>query len=97
MDKRLKNRDYLARRYSIADVAAYPWTAIWERQGQKIEDFPNLKRRLESMGDRPRVKRASEVGKPYQSNRPNTDPEIRKLLLGQSTGTLRARPDRRPE
>ena len=89
MDKRLKDREFLAGAYSIADMASYPWTAIWERQGQKIEDFPNLKRWLDAIRDRPAVKRAYEAGKAYQSNRSNTDPEVRKILFGQSAETLR--------
>jgi hypothetical protein len=31
------------------------------------------------------------VGKRYQSSRSNTDPEVRKILFGQSAETLRGR------
>ena len=48
-----------------------------------------MKRWFETMRDRPAVQRAYEAGKPYQSSRPNTDPEIRKILLGQSAETVR--------
>jgi len=89
MDKRLADRPYLAGDYSIADMAAYPWTVPWERQGQKLDDYPNLKRWWETMRDRPGVKRAYEIGKSYQSNRQNTDPEVRKILFGQSADTVR--------
>lgn len=91
MDKRLKDQEYLAGAYSIADMAAYPWTAIWERQGQKFEDFPSLKRWIEAIRERPAVKRPYEAGKPFQSNRSNTDPEVRKILFGQSAATVRGR------
>ena len=57
--------------------------------GQKIADFPNLKRWLDTMRDRPAVKRAYEAGKAYQTNRQNTDPEVRKILFGQSADTVR--------
>lgn len=89
MDKRLADREYLAGDYSIADMAAYPWTVPWERQGQNLHDFPNMKRWWEAMHDRPAVKRAYEAGKPYQSSRQNTDPEVRKILFGQSAETVR--------
>jgi GST-like protein len=89
MDQRLADRPYLAGDYSIADMAAYPWTVPWERQGQKLDDYPNLKRWWETMHDRPAVKRAYEMGKAYQSNRQNTDPEVRKVLFGQSADTVR--------
>jgi GST-like protein len=89
MDKRLADRPYLAGDYSNADMAAYPWTVPWERQGQKLDDYPNLKRWWETMRDRPAVKRAYETGKSYQPSRQNTDPEVRKILFGQSADTVR--------
>jgi GSH-dependent disulfide-bond oxidoreductase len=89
MDKRLGDRDYLAGDYSIADMAAYPWTVLWERQGQTLDDFPNMKRWWHRMHDRPAVMRAYEAAKPYQSTRQNTDPEIAKVLFGQSAATVR--------
>src|SRR5947208_4165209 len=42
MDRRLNGRDFLAGKYSIADMACVGWTRYWERQGQDIADFPNL-------------------------------------------------------
>ena len=42
MNKRLADRPFLAGEYSIADMACYPWIVPWERQGQKLSDFPHL-------------------------------------------------------
>jgi GST-like protein len=89
MDRQLANSPYLAGDFSIADMASYPWTAIWERQQQKIEDFPNVKRWLDTMANRAGVKAAYEKAKAYQSNRSNTDPEVAKILFGQSAATVR--------
>jgi GST-like protein len=89
MDKRLADRPYLAGDYSIADMASYPWTVPWERQGQKLDDFPNLKRWSETLHERPAVKRAYEIGKAYQTSRQNTDPAVAKILFGQSAETVR--------
>jgi GST-like protein len=58
MNKRLADHDYLAGEYSIADMACYPWVVPWERQGQKIADFPHLKRWLEAIAARPAVVKA---------------------------------------
>ena len=44
LNSRLADRAYAAGEYSIADMAIYPWIVPYERQGQKIEDFPHLKR-----------------------------------------------------
>jgi len=60
MNKRLADHEYLAGDYSIADMACYPWVVPWERQGQKISDFPHLKRWLEAIARRPAVVKAYE-------------------------------------
>jgi GSH-dependent disulfide-bond oxidoreductase len=60
MNKRLGDHDYLADEYSIADMACYPWVVPWERQGQKISDFPHLKRWFDVIAKRPAVVKAYE-------------------------------------
>jgi GST-like protein len=37
------------RRYSIADMASYPWIVPYKNQDQNIDDFPHLKRWLETI------------------------------------------------
>jgi GST-like protein len=49
LNKRLADREFLAGAYSIADIASWPWVLPYERQGQKIEDFPHLKRWFEAI------------------------------------------------
>ncbi len=43
LDRRLADRPFLAGDYSIADIATYPWAKLYERQGQDIAEFPNMK------------------------------------------------------
>ena len=62
LDKRLADRDFVAGRYSIADMAIYPWIVPHKAQGQDLVDFPNLKRWFATMKARPGVQRAYEVG-----------------------------------
>lgn len=61
MDKRLADRDFLAGDYSIADMACFPWIVPFERQGQKLSDFPNLAKWFERVRLRPAVARAYKV------------------------------------
>lgn len=61
MNRRLGEAEYLAGAYSIADIACYPWLISSERQGQRLEDFPNVKRWFEAVGARPAVRRGLEV------------------------------------
>lgn len=53
LDKHLADRAFIAGDYSIADMASYPWIVPYEKQGQKLEDFPNLKRWFEAIAARP--------------------------------------------
>src|SRR5579864_4454257 len=58
LDRRLADREFVAGDYSIADMAAYPWVVPHERQGQKLGDFPDLKRWFDNIAVRPAVKAA---------------------------------------
>ncbi len=83
MNKQLKDRDYLAGDYSIADMACIGWAILWERQGQNIEEFPNLEKWVERMRSRPAVEKGLKLGieKREQSN--PKDKESQKILFGQ--------------
>jgi len=61
LDKRLGDHEFLAGEYSIADIATYPWLQSYERQGQDINEFPNLKRWFDTIEARPAVRRGNKV------------------------------------
>ena len=61
LDKRLGENEYLAGEYSIADIATYPWLQSYERQGQDINEFANLKRWFDTIEARPAVRRGNKV------------------------------------
>ena len=61
LDKRLGEHEYLAGEYSIADIATYPWLQSYERQGQDINEFANLKRWFDTIEARPAVRRGNKV------------------------------------
>lgn len=83
MNKQLEKHEFLAGDYSIADMAAYPWVIPWERQGQKLEDFPHLKRWFDAMAARPAVTRGIDAGKELRSTGP-MDEQAKKVLFGQT-------------
>ncbi len=62
LDRRLRGREFIVGDYSIADIACYPWV-LPERQGQNIEDFPDLKRWKEAIAARPATQRAYAIAK----------------------------------
>lgn len=56
LDLRLAdNRYVIGDIYTIADMAIFPWARLYERQGQNIDDFPNVKRWFEMITERPAV------------------------------------------
>jgi GST-like protein len=61
IDRRLGQVEYLAGDYSIADMATFPWLRSYERQGQRLEDYPNLKRWFEKIDARPAVQKGLQL------------------------------------
>jgi GST-like protein len=88
LNKQLSDRPFVAGDYSIADMAAYPWIVPYERQGQKLEDFPHLKRWFEAVKARPATVRAYERGKEFNTQ-PPTSEEARKILFGQTAAVVK--------
>ena len=64
VDKRLADHEYLADEYSIADIACYPWLQGHEKQGQDLNELPNVKRWFEAVTARPGVQRGLQVMAP---------------------------------
>jgi GST-like protein len=84
MNQRLADRQFLAGKYSIADMACIGWVRPYKRQGQEIEDFPHLKRWFDTLMARKAVIAGIAVGEELR-NRTNlaTDKEAQKVLFGQ--------------
>ncbi|BAY07677.1 glutathione binding-like protein [Calothrix sp. NIES-2098] len=61
LDKQLSKNEFICGDYSIADVATYPWVAIYQMQGLTLDNHPNLKRWVETVGQRPAVQRGMNV------------------------------------
>lgn len=81
MDRRLQDRNYFAIDYSIADIAILPWVVPHDRQGQSLDDYPNLKRWYESMRSKPAVERGLNLGKDLSRPTSEIDEETRRILF----------------
>ncbi|MES2366172.1 MAG: glutathione binding-like protein [Pseudomonadota bacterium] len=88
LNKRLADREFVADTYSIADMAIYPWIVPYERQGQKLENFPHLKRWFETIQARPAVQRAYQVAQEI-NERPVVSDASRSILFGQTAGVVK--------
>jgi GST-like protein len=63
LEKALGQNEYLAGKYSIADIATYPWVWRHEMHHVKLEEFPNVKGWYDKISERPAVKRGMEIPK----------------------------------
>jgi len=83
MNARLVERDFLAGRYSIADMACVGWVRLVERQGQDLGQFPHLKRWFETIRARGAVKRAFAIRVDAAAAVDMRNPKVRAVLFGQ--------------
>jgi GST-like protein len=65
MDVRLRDREFLAGEYSIADIAAFPWVLPYKRLGNDLDHFVNLRRWFNAIKQRPAVQRGVDLGKDW--------------------------------
>lgn len=61
LDRQLEERKFICEDYSIADIATFPWVASYDFMGLTLNKHPNLKRWVETVGERPAVQRGMKV------------------------------------
>jgi GSH-dependent disulfide-bond oxidoreductase len=83
LNHRLSDRRYIAGDYSIADIACYPWIVPYEAQGQRLEQFPHLKRWFETIRERPATVRAYARAAAVNTRETMTE-EAKRVLFGQT-------------
>jgi len=83
MNTRLAKHEFLAGRYSIADMACVGWVRLADRAGQELAQFPHLKRWFETIRARDAVKRAFAIRVEAASAVDPRDPKVRAILFGQ--------------
>src|SRR6516162_8376813 len=69
MNLGLFNKRYLAAgEYTIADMICYPWAVTLQGRNIDINEFPNVKRWMDDLGERPAVKKAMAAGPEYRED-----------------------------
>jgi len=61
LDGHLKDHEYLAGDYSIADIANWAWVRTHRWSGVDVSDLPHLQRWLDAIRQRPAVQRGIEA------------------------------------
>jgi len=81
VDTRLKDRDYVAGEYSIADMAIYPWFLHHEREGVDIGELPHVRRWMDAIGARPATQRGLAVMAERRPAKPGPQSEAQRQIL----------------
>jgi GST-like protein len=66
LDKQLKDHEYLAGDYSVADIATWPWISRYDWQTIDLNQYPNVKRWYVAIANRPAVQKGYHVPKKVQ-------------------------------
>lgn len=81
LDDRLKKSDYLAGdKYTIADMATWPWLRSAKNQGVEMDDYPSVKRWFAEIEARPAVQAGIKVL--ADKRRPLLDDKATEALFG---------------
>ena len=63
LDRRLKDHEFVAGDYSIADIAIWPWISRFEWQTIDLDRYPDVKRWYTAIAVRPAVQKGYKVPK----------------------------------
>jgi GST-like protein len=87
MEVRLRDREFLAGDYSIADIASFPWVLPYRRLGNDLDRFPELRRWFDRLKERPAVRRGVDLGKGWKRTRA-ADDKAHSIMFGQNSETV---------
>ncbi len=87
MDVRLRDREYLADDYSIADIAAFPWVMPYRRLGNDLDRFENLRVWFDTIKDRPAVQRGVDLGADWKRDEARSD-RAHSIMFDQTSETV---------
>lgn len=74
LESRLKDHEYLAGDYSIADIANWAWVRIHDWAGVSVDGLPGVQRWLAAIEQRPAAQRGLKVPAPREE-KPKTEEE----------------------
>ena len=83
LDKQLASREFLAERYSVADIAVYPWIDVRWLHEIDLAEFPNVERWFLGLQSRPAVSRGMALMKDSEVIGSPSD-ETRSVFFGEA-------------
>ena len=85
MDNILKESDFLAGDYSIADMASFPWVTAYKRYEVDLDTFPNVRRWFDEIKQRPAVRKGIDLGKEHRNFGKGMTKESLDNMFGQTS------------
>lgn len=87
MEVRLRDREFLAGDYSIADIASFPWVLPYRRLGNDLDRFGNVRRWFDNLKERPGVRRGIDLGRGWKRTEATSD-QAHSIMFGQDSETV---------
>jgi GST-like protein len=87
MDVRLRDKEFLAGEYSIADIASFPWVIPYRRLGNDLGKFVNVRRWFDAIKSRPAVQKGVDVGNDWKRDSKTSD-AAKSMMFGQNSQTV---------
>lgn len=87
MEVRLRDREFIAGDYSIADIASFPWVLPYRRLGNDLDKFTNLRRWFDTLKVRPAVQAGVDLGKEWRRDEARNE-QARALMFDQDADTV---------
>lgn len=87
MDVRLRDREFLAGDYSIADMACFPWLVPYRRFGFELDRFVNVRRWFDTLKGREAVQAGVDLGKDWRRDEARSE-KARAMMFGQNAETV---------
>lgn len=87
MDVRLRDCEFLAGDYSIADIASFPWVLPYRRLGNDLDKFSNLRRWFDTLKQRPAVRTGTNLGKDWKRDEKRSA-KAKSVMFGQTSKTV---------
>lgn len=87
MDVRLRDREFIAGDYSIADIAAYPWVKYAKGLGNDLAKFNELSRWADAIKSRPAVVQGTALGEDWKRGEPKSA-KLQAIMFNQNSDTV---------
>ncbi|EHJ62407.1 glutathione S-transferase N-terminal domain-containing protein [Novosphingobium pentaromativorans] len=92
LDTHLKDREFIAGDYSIADIGCHAWVEMYDRFEWDLRDWPDLNRWWKAIARRPQVMEAYKRVNDARTAGPAGEDDFKKNMFGEAAAKLMPAP-----